>query len=105
MSNARISTAVAALAALTLEDLTGFSDQQVSFIREARRVLKANEPVRTTYGLTDHELALLANNKDGKIGAIKAVRERTGHGLAEAKNLVEEAIAHGAPVYGGVRAA
>lgn len=54
---------------------------------EARACPHCGQPYPSTDGLEREVLLLLSQGK--KIHAIKAVREATGVGLAEAKNLVE----------------
>ena len=49
---------------------------------------KEANPDKTELNLTEAEIATLDKNRD-KIKCIKMVRERTGMGLIEAKNIVE----------------
>jgi ribosomal protein L7/L12 len=110
MSN-RLQNLARAIAALQISDLEKFSDDDVATLRQFSRDIQFDTQETAQdgdsftgamihdrgfkYDLASGELELL--RKGCKINAIKAVRERTGKGLVEAKAQVETAIAQGAP--------
>jgi len=55
----------------------------------ATRLDLSSDTVCTQYPLTDEELRVLLDPCGSKINVIKAVRQRTGLGLSEAKDIVD----------------
>jgi ribosomal protein L7/L12 len=110
MSN-RLQNFARAIAALQISDLEKFSDDDITLLRQISRDIQSDTQETAQdgdsftgamihdrgfkYDLASGELELLRNGF--KLNAIRAVRERTGKGLAEAKIQVETAIAQGAP--------
>jgi ribosomal protein L7/L12 len=84
----------------TVEQIIQDHAKDLAIVRAAKKLqevllktaLDTVKPVRKNklmYGLTPQEAAT-ANRREGKIPAIKLYRDRTGCGLKEAKDAVEE---------------